>query len=108
MTTQTHDGWVIPEFDLSDRLRRIRRDTGLTQAAFAQRLGVGDKAYGSWETGTLPNDIVSIAKRIELAFRVPAAWVLGISTGGPGPMGDPSGPNGGALLTQPYPVQVAA
>lgn len=93
MTTQpTNPGWHVPSWTFADRLRKIRRETGLTQADFAGRIGVGDKAYGAWESGAnQPGDIVAVAKRIELAFRVPASWVLGL---GPFASGDGGGPDG--------------
>lgn len=83
-------GRWIPEETFGDRLRRVRRALGMNQETFAARLGedVGVKALGAWETGTRePRGAVSLAKRIELAFNVPAAWLLGLDTpptgGGP-------------------------
>lgn len=50
MTTAPVDRY-FPEWTIADRLRRIRRDTGLTQAAFAERLQVGEQRYSAWESG---------------------------------------------------------
>lgn len=94
MTTQRGiPEWHVPEWTFADRVRKIRRETGLTQAEFAQAIEAKDKAYGAWESGTnQPTDIVAVAKRIELAFRVPASWVLGL---GPFGSGEGGGPGGG-------------
>ena len=95
--TQEQTVW-IPEETFGDRLRRIRRGVGLNQEAFVARLDncVGIKAYGSWEAGSRePRGAVAFAKRIELAFGVPAAWTLGLDVGSPGP----TSPDGGTTLT---------
>lgn len=110
MTTQPSDpGWRVPEWTFADRLRKIRRETGLTQAAFAERIGAKDKAYGAWEAGAnQPGDIVSVAKRIEMAFRVPATWVLGLGPFGSGDSG-PDGPHGASnTLVRSYRIRLAA
>lgn len=80
MTTAPIDRY-FPEWTIADRLRRIRRDTGLTQAAFAERLQVGEQRYSAWESGRNHppvQDFVTVAKRIELAFGVAAEWTLGL------------------------------
>lgn len=86
----------LPRWTFADRIRKIRREQArLSQAAFAARLGVGDKAYAAWETGSNnPGDIVGIAQRIEHEFGVPAAWTLGLmpdTQPGPRPGGRPDG-----------------
>jgi transcriptional regulator with XRE-family HTH domain len=94
MTRSVEERW-IPEETFGDRLRRVRRALGLNQEAFASQLGadVGVKALGAWETGTRePRGAVSVARRIELAFGVPAAWLLGLDVPGP------TGPDGGTDL----------
>ena len=35
----------------SETLRGLRTESGLTQAALAERIGVTDKAVSKWETG---------------------------------------------------------
>ena len=80
MTTSPEDRY-FPEWTIADRLRRVRRDTGLTQDAFAERLQVGAQRYSAWESGRNhppARDLVAIAKRIELAFKVAAEWTLGL------------------------------
>ena len=69
-----------PEFTFGDHLRKIRRDLGLSQEDFARPLDVAKVTYGAWETGrNQPSDVVSVAKRIELAYGVPAWWTLGLN-----------------------------
>lgn len=83
----------IPRWTFADRVRKIRRDTGLNQSDFAERLGVGDRALAAWESGrTMPRDVVAIANDIWKQFRVPPTWTLGLedSYGGP-PDDDPQG-----------------
>ena len=69
----------MPEWTFGDRIRKIRRELRLNQVEFADAIGRGDKAVAAWESGTnAPEDIVSVAKRIQVRFGVSAAWVLGI------------------------------
>lgn len=73
----------FPEWTVADRLRRIRRDTGMTQGAFASRLQVKPERYSAWESGRNQppmDDFLAVAKRIELAFGVAAEWTLGLAT----------------------------
>lgn len=83
----------IPEWTFGDRVRKIRRSHGLSQAKFAELIGRHEKSIAAWETGaSTPPDIVQVAKRIELGFGPHglAAWVLGVSE--PGTTPEPSGP----------------
>lgn len=51
----------------------------LTQDQFAAAIGVNSKSLAAWENDAWqPRGMVAIAKRIELAFGVPAAWTLGL------------------------------
>ena len=82
MSTHPIDRY-FPEWSEADRLRRIRRDTKLTQAAFAERIGLKVERYAAWESGRNnppARDFVAAAKRIELAFGVAAEWTLGLDT----------------------------
>ena len=77
-------GWTF-----GDRLRKIRRVVGVSQAEFADRLSQGRQSLAAWESGlNEPRNAVAVAKRIELAYGVPATWTLGLD-GGPGPDGRP-------------------
>ncbi len=103
MSTQPeHNSWT-PEWSLSDRLRKIRRDTGFSQDDFADKLGANPSQYRAWESGrNHPRDIVSLAKRIEMLTGVPAQWTLGLSEGTP-TSGGPGSSKKGSLVpnTQP-------
>jgi transcriptional regulator with XRE-family HTH domain len=70
-----------PEFNLADRLRKIRHDVlGMHQSEFATHLGVTKSAYAAWESGrTRPRDVVQVARQIERDFDVAASWTLGTS-----------------------------
>ncbi len=48
----------------------------------------------------MPRNPVSLAKRIEVLTRIPAAWVLGVyePTPSPGDDGAPTVPGGGSLI----------
>lgn len=70
--------WV-PQWTLADRLRKIRRDSGLSQEDMAYVLGVGVSAFAAWEAGrNMPTRPLELADAIEREFDVPAAWTLGL------------------------------
>ena len=78
MTQHKIQSWT-PQFEFSDRIRKIRRDLGVSQESFAADLGIKKVTLGAWEVGrSEPRDVVAVAKRIELLTRVPAAWTLGL------------------------------
>jgi transcriptional regulator with XRE-family HTH domain len=92
-TAESPGGAWVPEFTISDRLRKIRRDLRMTQEEFADLLGVKPERYGAWEAGrNRPEEPVETAKLIEERTGVPAWWTLGVSiaTGPP-----PTRPSGG-------------
>lgn len=37
--------------EFSERLKKLRKDTGLTQVDVARKLGISQQAYASWERG---------------------------------------------------------
>ena len=37
--------------EFSERLKKLRKDTGLTQVDVASKLGISQQAYASWERG---------------------------------------------------------
>ena len=69
-----------PSWTFADRLRKIRRDVaGITQEEMAAELGVKQGAYASWEVGrSKPDDVVAVAKRIALRWRIAPTWMLGL------------------------------
>lgn len=55
----THAGGVVPEFHIGDRLRKARESTGMSQGAFAARLGVARNTVSRSELGqTHPHRLV--------------------------------------------------
>lgn len=79
MTLMSKSAGNIPEWQLSDRLRKIRRDRHLTQAAIAKELGITAEAWAAWEAGrNRPKDVIGLAAAIERRYGVPAAWTLGV------------------------------
>ena len=83
------------QWTFGDHLRKIRRIAGVSQDDFAATIGVGKKSLAAWELDTnTPRNMVAIAKRIELAYGVAAAWTLGLTENprpdGRGPDGNPS------------------
>jgi integrase/recombinase XerD len=92
-----------------DRLRKIRRAAGLSQADIASMVGTGPSSIANWETGASKcRDQVAVARALERVLGVPAAWTLGLDeTGEPPvtpryPVGAPSGAfnmTGGTLDT---------
>jgi transcriptional regulator with XRE-family HTH domain len=82
MTANPADGaaW-IPDWTLGDRLRKVRRHLGISQSEFAVMIEQNPKSYSSWESDQAqPRQLVSVAKRIEIATGVPASWVLGLAS----------------------------
>lgn len=78
MTEPERRYWV-PQWSLADRLRKIRRDSHLSQSDFANAIGVKPTTFAAWEAGqNQPERILELADAIEAAFDVPAAWLLGL------------------------------
>lgn len=78
MSSQQQELWV-PEWTFGDRLRKVRRERGVSQGDAAEKLGVKPTQIASWETsGNKPRDIVAIAKRCQMAWGIPAEWMLGL------------------------------
>ena len=92
MTMQAEYGYVYPTWTFGDRVRKARDKAGMNQRDFAAAIGVAEGSIATWETDrSKPRDIVSVARRIEMLTRIPAAWTLGIDkgpSGGGGPDGD--------------------
>lgn len=102
MSTQSQEVWV-PEWTFGDRLRKVRRDRKISQREAAQALEVKESQIASWETAAnTPRDIVAVAKRCQLAWSVPAEWMLGLEMHNtPGPDG-PEGERGDDLRARRY------
>lgn len=69
----------IPAWGWGDRVRKVRREMQLSQAAFADLIGVGDKALAAWESGMNdgPDDRDVVAVRLEEETGVDRRWWLG-------------------------------
>ena len=51
--------------EFSERLKKLRKDAGLTQVDVAEKLGISQPAYASWERGVkkpTQDNLVKIAK----------------------------------------------
>ena len=100
MTTAV-DTPANPEFDFSDRLRKVRRTVArMTQSEMAAELDVTRPRYEAWESGrNVPDDIVAIAKRVAFRWpgRVTASWMLGVDSDS----GRGDGPDGGSTAPAP-------
>lgn len=104
MTAQTSSGPHVPEWTWGDRLRKVRRESGLKQGDFAEAIGAKEKAYGAWEAdANTPKyeTMLDVARRVQLRFGVPLAWMLGIyEPVMPDPTGPGNGPDGTPARTQ--------
>lgn len=83
MTAPTGRALGVPQWTTADRLRKIRREAGLTGAEMATLLGYSPKRYEAWENGrNRPTDPVELARKIQDTLGVPASWTLGLDTSG--------------------------
>ncbi|MCH6553757.1 MAG: helix-turn-helix domain-containing protein, partial [Acidobacteria bacterium] len=64
------------EFDLAARIRALRDSLGLSQASFANRVGVDQSNVSRWERGAPPDD-AHLVRLAELAGQHPAAFRYG-------------------------------
>lgn len=101
----------LPRWTLGDRLRKIRREAGLSQAQFAAQLGYQPQRYSHWESDrNSPADIIDVARRIRREFEVPEAWTLGLLDGPIGGGNEVTGeqlriPGGKVTDFIPFPTQ---
>lgn len=78
-----------PSWSWSDRVRKVRRELGLTQSEFAALTGFGEKAIGAWESGKNTPDIATVCVTLEDKTGVEREWWLGWPERG---LPDPDGP----------------
>jgi len=64
------------EFDLAARIRALRESLDLSQASFANRVGVDQSNVSRWERGAPPDD-AHLVRLAELAGQHPAAFRYG-------------------------------
>lgn len=63
-----------------DRVRKLRRHLGLSQVDFARSIDVPDRTVAAWElSANSPRNVVALARRIELRWRVSTQWLLGLT-----------------------------
>ena len=56
--------------EFSERLKKLRKDTGLTQVDVAEKLGISQPAYASWERGIkkpTQDNLVKIAQVLNVS-----------------------------------------
>jgi bacteriophage CI repressor helix-turn-helix domain len=56
--------------EFSERLKKLRKDTGLTQVDVAEKLGISQPAYASWERGVkkpTQDNLVKIAQVLNVS-----------------------------------------
>jgi transcriptional regulator with XRE-family HTH domain len=74
---------------MADRLRKIRRDSKMSQEDFAHVLGIKPTTWAAWESGrNHPERVLELANLIEERLDVPAAWLLGLLDNRPTRTGD--------------------
>lgn len=95
MSTQP-EGEYVPEWTDGDKLRKVRRHLGMTQAEFADALQVNAITYGAWESDrNRIKDLRTIARRIKVMAGTPLWWWFDTERPDNGPDGD-----GGSRLTE--------
>jgi len=63
-----------PEWTLGDRIYKTRRSTGLSQAEFAETIGISRRSLGKYENDqTVPNKAVLLS--MALFAGVPVDWL---------------------------------
>lgn len=67
------------KLDLTRTLRPLRQQTGMTQSALAEALGVSDRAVSRWETGQALPD-VTLLPRLAMLLHVSVDALLGVDS----------------------------
>lgn len=72
-------GTYVPAWEWGDRIRKVRRDRCMSQAVFAELIGVGEKALAAWESGASsgPDKPNQMAEHLEVVTGVDRRWWLG-------------------------------
>lgn len=66
-----------PAWSWGDRVRKVRRDMGMTQAQFAELTGFGEKAIAAWEAGRNTPDVPEASVALERSTGVDRLWWIG-------------------------------
>lgn len=64
--------------EFSERLKKLRKDTGLTQVDVAEKLGISQPAYASWERGVKKPTQENLVKIAQI-FNVSIDYLVGNS-----------------------------
>jgi Predicted transcriptional regulators len=62
--------------EFSERLKKLRKDTGLTQVDVASKLGISQQAYASWERGVKKPTQENLVKLSKILY-VSVDYLLG-------------------------------
>lgn len=91
-----------PPWTFGDRLRKVRRSRHLSQREFARLLSESEKSIANWEGDvSRPRDVVSLSRKVQDTYGVPAEWLLGIGL-------HTRGYQGGSRLVGRLPALIAA
>lgn len=67
-----------PVWTWADRVRKVRRELGLTQAEFAELTGIHEKTIGAWESGkNVPKHTDETAELLERTTGFDRLWWIG-------------------------------
>jgi len=64
------------KMEFSERLKKLRKDTGLTQVDVASKLGISQQAYASWERGVKKPTQENLVKLSKILY-VSVDYLLG-------------------------------
>ena len=71
---------AAPDWTIDDRIRKIRRISGMNQHDFAESVDVAVSVLKHWEAGTRQprrSDLLMFAVKCQVTHGVPAWWTLG-------------------------------
>ena len=61
---------------ISDKIKRLRESSGLTQTELGEKLGVKKNAVSKWECGRVEDIPTSKIKAMALLFNVPPSYLI--------------------------------
>jgi transcriptional regulator with XRE-family HTH domain len=70
---------------IGQRIKLLRKSSGMSQAEVAEALGLARSTYGEMETGTEPGGLATMLAVADY-FKVPMDWLLGRSPPAGGPV----------------------